>query len=304
MGAKVWPAAVFEDSFGFVVAVDDEDGRHSHAKKWVMTHFERELPYTARYGFACFFAKDDDPTLDDEVLNFAGKPALAFKCGKDFHITPRESRNILTQFLEDKGMRWFITEAKIGDSIFDIYALSILEDKVEQLYLGTEGYRTGTFIPIDERRLNIIKRQLTLIDMPWYDYVSSDLVYAFGQDSTPDEIKTIGRHLLSDPKFEQRFNEIHAKYSTPATPAPAAAAPAIDQAPKSASYRSKQQTYAIMMAPNGRCPKCNCPFKTRQTGLSSRKAALGGILAGPVGAIVGASNGKTEYYCPDCSYVR
>ena len=33
MGAKVWPAAVFEDSFGFVVAVDDEDGRHSHAKK-------------------------------------------------------------------------------------------------------------------------------------------------------------------------------------------------------------------------------------------------------------------------------
>lgn len=52
------------------------------------------------------------------------------------------------------------------------------------------------------------------------------------------------------------------------------------------------------------CNKCFKMFKEKQNigGLSAGKAAIGGVLAGPVGAIVGASMGKTgrNNCCPYC----
>lgn len=60
-----------------------------------------------------------------------------------------------------------------------------------------------------------------------------------------------------------------------------------------------------------RCKKCGMTFKEKgaATGLSAGKAAIGGILAGPVGAVVGASMGKRERntscpYCGSTFYVR
>ena len=57
------------------------------------------------------------------------------------------------------------------------------------------------------------------------------------------------------------------------------------------------------------CRKCGKMYKEKSNagGLSAGKAAVGGILAGPVGAIVGASMGKTQKAncCPYCgSYDR
>lgn len=53
-----------------------------------------------------------------------------------------------------------------------------------------------------------------------------------------------------------------------------------------------------------RCRACGKLFKEKQNmgGLSAGKAAVGGILAGPVGAIVGASMGKNskQSSCPYC----
>lgn len=52
------------------------------------------------------------------------------------------------------------------------------------------------------------------------------------------------------------------------------------------------------------CNRCYKMFKEKSNvgGLSAGKAAVGGILAGPVGAVVGASMGKTQKNncCPYC----
>lgn len=58
------------------------------------------------------------------------------------------------------------------------------------------------------------------------------------------------------------------------------------------------------------CPICNAlppqwkPTGIQQGGLSAGKAVAGGLLAGPVGAIVGASMGKKQstYYCESCGW--
>ena len=52
------------------------------------------------------------------------------------------------------------------------------------------------------------------------------------------------------------------------------------------------------------CNKCGRIFKEKgeASGLSAGKAVIGGFLAGPVGAVVGASMGKRERNtcCPYC----
>ncbi len=52
------------------------------------------------------------------------------------------------------------------------------------------------------------------------------------------------------------------------------------------------------------CTKCGRLFSEygKSTGLSAGKAVVGGILAGPVGAIAGASMGKKQRQtsCPYC----
>lgn len=79
--------------------------------------------------------------------------------------------------------------------------------------------------------------------------------------------------------------------------------PSTTSASPSTGKISQEQMFAMMLAPYGRCPKCNYPLSSRKVGLNAKKAALGGILAGPVGAIVGASSGKEELYCKNCGYI-
>lgn len=58
------------------------------------------------------------------------------------------------------------------------------------------------------------------------------------------------------------------------------------------------------MARTLQCMNCYHYFSSKRNigGLSADKAVAGGLLAGPVGAIVGASMGKNEQnsYCPKC----
>lgn len=54
------------------------------------------------------------------------------------------------------------------------------------------------------------------------------------------------------------------------------------------------------------CAKCGKIFKEKENvgGLSAGKAAVGGVLFGPVGAIVGAAAGKSKRNntCPYCGH--
>ncbi len=80
------------------------------------------------------------------------------------------------------------------------------------------------------------------------------------------------------------------------------------EAQKKANQEAADKTMAYLLscqpAPHGRCPHDNWPLEKRGVGLSAGKAAVGGALLGPVGAVIGASMGKTQYYCPHCGYVR
>lgn len=283
---KTWSFAVLEDCFGLVAAAQIMDGsllatRLIRLKYWVSNHYEGDGKEGRSDGWCKLFSPDDDSELDT-VPVLCGKPV---KHG----LTYRECRANLLAYLESNNLRCYKTDDVLGGDICDFYIQQILRDMLERAIDCLQNEH-------GPRR----QEAMTLIQAPWYEFVRSHLLRRL--ISSPEDTITFGRYILTTPKFEGLFNQIHAKYEAPAK---TQSAPSSTQAQvKDGGKISRQQTYAMMMAPNGRCPKCNCPLKTRQTGLSSEKAALGGILAGPVGAIVGASKGETEYYCPDCGYVR
>ena len=103
--------------------------------------------------------------------------------------------------------------------------------------------------------------------------------------------------------LSNRFLEsLHEDQQSPATPSTPSASYSTEET--ATGTPSQSQLYAVMLAPNGRCPRCGYPLYTRKAGLSAGKAAFGGILAGPVGAIVGAASGKDQLYCEKCGYTR
>lgn len=60
--------------------------------------------------------------------------------------------------------------------------------------------------------------------------------------------------------------------------------------------------------PPSKCPKCKKdntiePMSEREGGFSGKKAAIGGILLGPVGIAAGAlGKKKVMYQCTECGY--
>lgn len=66
--------------------------------------------------------------------------------------------------------------------------------------------------------------------------------------------------------------------------------------------------------PPDNCPMCHASIfegwgavsEPSRSGLSAGKAAVGGIIAGPVGAIVGAAMGKktVTYHCRKCGWTE
>lgn len=283
---KTWSFAVLEDCFGLVAAAQIMDDsllatRLIRLKYWVSNHYEGAGEEGRSDGWCKLFSPDDDSELDT-VPDLFGKPV---KHG----LTYRECRANLLAYLESNNLRCYITDDALGGDICDFYIQKNLRNVLERAIDDLQS-ESGT----------LRQEGMTLIQAPWYEFVRSHLLRRL--ISSPEDTITFGRYILTTPKFEELFNQIHAKYEAPAK---AQSAPSSTQAQvKDGGKISRQQTYAMMMAPNGRCPKCNCPLKTRKSGLSTGKAAAGGILAGPIGAIVGASMGTTEYYCPACGYVR
>ena len=272
-GQVVRNLAVLKDEFGLTVAAapvsDNGEVNIYTIDMWIRQHVSfKEYREIHPSNFRYLFVPDCD--LDKEYK--------------------RTGRNALTQYLQQKGWTCHCAEATIGSDILDFYIYQELED-----YLRVMAKPRGS-------------EQLPgyLINPSWYDFVKEKfLALILGKGADDSEKKMIlGRYLLTEPKFEQRFNGIYAKHFTPIASETSTMSTASDTAPESSNRISQQQMYAMMMAPNGRCPKCNHPLNTRNAGLSAGKAAAGGIFAGPVGAVVGASMGRKEYYCPACGYVR
>ena len=278
---------VLEDDFGLIVAVDEEGW--IHLSSWLSDHCEElsNLGYvnyaTKTAAWESLLTQDDDRALD-EVKSGNG-------------MTARQYRDKLAHILDVNGFNCYGTQGELGSYIFDFYILQKMDEDI------TQTFRTLN-ISADLKKLNPErqKRARKRADMAWYDYVREWFIPLITDDL--NESKLIGRYILTEPKFEQRFNELHAKHDAAAAPSPATATSDTSANSTSANCISQQQMYAMMMAPNGRCPKCNHPLNTRNAGLSAGKAAAGGIFAGPVGAVVGASMGRKEYYCPACGYVR
>ena len=279
---------VLEDDFGLIVAVD-EKGWMIHLSSWLSDHCEElsNLGYvnyaTKQAAWESLLTQDDDRALD-EVKSGNG-------------MTARQYRDKLAHILDVNGFNCYGTQGELGSYIFDFYILQKMDEDITETFMTLN-------ISADLKKLNPErqKRARKRADMAWYDYVRECFIPRITDDL--NESKLIGRYILTEPKFEQRFNELHAKHDAAAAPSPATAASDTSANSTSANRISQQQMYAMMMAPNGRCPKCNHPLNTRNAGLSAGKAAAGGIFAGPVGAVVGASMGRKEYYCPACGYVR
>ncbi len=285
---KTWSFAVLEDCFGLVAAAQIMDDSLLatlliRLKYWVSNHYEGAGAEGRSDGWCKLFSPDDDSELDT-VPDLFGKPV---KHG----LTYRECRANLLAYLESNNLRCYKTDDVLGGDICDFYIQQILRDMLERAIDCLQNEH-------GPRR----QEAMTLIQAPWYEFVRSHLLRQL--ISSPEDTTTFGRYILTTPKFEEFFNQIHAKYEAPAKATQTASTVNQATSKNGANKISQQQMYAMMMAPNGRCPKCNCPLKTRKSGLSTGKAAAGGILAGPIGAIVGASMGKTEYYCPACGYVR
>ena len=277
---------VLEDNFGLIVALDKEEDK-IHLSSWLSDHCE-ELSNLGYVNYACSTAawkflltQDDDPALD-EVKTRSG-------------MTARQYSDKLTRILDVNGFNCYRTQGELGSYIFDFYILQEMDDAIEEVF------RTLN-ISADLKKLNPErqKRARKKADMAWYDYVREEFIPRITDDL--NESKLIGRYILTEPKFEQNFNELHTKYDAAAALSPATAASDTSANSTSANRISQQQMYAMMMAPNGRCPKCNHPLNTRNAGLSASKGAAGAFLAGTAGAIVGAAMGRKEYYCPACGY--
>ena len=280
---------VLEDDFGVIVAVDKE-GEKSHLSGWLLDHCEEY----SNLGYVCYavtkaaweslLTQDDDRALD-EVKSKDG-------------MTARQYRDKLVRILDVNGFNLSRRQAELESYIFDFYILQEMDDHFTYLFTVLNSSN------VDFKKLNPAryKQAREIVDMAWYDYVRNSFISRITE--LPNESKVIGRHILTEPKFEQHFNELHAEHDVVTAPAPATTASATDANSTSTNRISQQQMYAMMMAPDGRCPKCNHPLNTRNAGISASKGAAGAFLAGTAGAIVGAAMGRKEYYCPACGYVR
>lgn len=283
---KTWSFAVLEDSFGLVAAVQilDKSRRGKNLmplELWVARHYEGSRKSGQSDGWEKLFASDEDSELN-EVPTSLGKP-------ESHGLTYRECRDNLLAFLESKQLRCYKTDDTLGGSICVFYIKQTLRSQLESslsILKNNSQFATSHAIAVAKA--------------PWYEYVRDELVWQLAE--SPEDRKAFGRYILTTPKFEELFNQIHAEYDMPVV---TQSAPSNARAPKSDNAKIKQQqAYVMMMAPNGRCPKCNHPLNTRNVGLSAGKGAAGAFLAGTAGAIVGAAMGRKEYYCPACGYVR
>lgn len=284
---KSWSFAVLEDCFGRVVAVQILDGsfkseRLTPLRLWVAEHFENynnDYP-GARAGWEKIFAPDDDNELNEEA-DILGMPA-------NHGLTYRKCLENLLEFLDSNKLLCYKIEDTLDGPICDFYIQQSLE-----------FYLDGELKHSHGRARN--ENMVAAAKAPWYEYVRDHFLWKAFNSS--DDWLVFGRYMLDTPKFEELFNRIHVRYSAPTKTTPTTTTST--SAPKQADNKiSQQQMYAMMMAPNGRCPKCNHPLSTHNVGLSAGKGAAGAFLAGTAGAIVGAAMGRKEYYCPACGYVR
>lgn len=283
---KTWSFAVLEDSFGLVAAVQILDESVSGKcltplKLWVSKHCEGSHDAGRLDGWKKLFAPNEDSELNEVPSRF-GEP-------ESHGLTYRECRDNLLAFLESKQLRCYKADDMLGGDICDFYIQQTLKG-----HLGSSLRQLKNNQKIG-RDLNI-----AVAKAPWYEYVRDKLVWRLVESA--EDQKAFGRYILTTPKFEELFNQIHAEYDMPVE---TQSAPSNMCTPKTDNGKiTQQQAYAMMMAPNGRCPKCNHPLNTRNAGLSAGKGAAGAFLAGTAGAIVGAAMGRKEYYCPACGYVR
>lgn len=153
-----------------------------------------------------------------------------------------------------------------------------------------------------------------ITDVNWNSYVNNDYDWIFKHVASalrggPDSFEPFHKFkYLKDYLLGPGGEPIRAEFTAAVQSVHRATqgnqiSPSTTSASPNTGKISQEQMFAMMLAPYGRCPKCNYPLSSRKVGLNAKKAALGGILAGPVGAIVGASSGKEELYCKNCGYI-
>lgn len=276
---------VLEDDSGHRLAFDlNEPGFET--LRWVEYHCNVEIEMGI---WRLQLRPDDDTDLKREERGCADSNGRL------------NTKSKLTRFLRINRLHLSHSEAALGDEVFDDYLAKkigeytarVPRDRLSRTIETVEGSfadYVDQFIESSEFRIRIVK-ELNI------------------SDSDRD---TIRDYFIANPRYEELVNKnldeqlLGSVAKRPSSEKADTIRTTVEPcAPSNSSGQiSSWDRHGLLLAPNGRCPKCNYPLSTRKSGLSAGKAAAGGILAGPAGAIVGASIGKKEYYCPSCGYRR
>lgn len=286
-GVKVsWDFYALEDDSGHMVAFDVHTPG-LETQRWVEDHCNVKIEGEI---WRLQFRQDDDDALRRAEKNCANRNDAL------------NTRSKLRRFMRVKKLHMRHIEATFGDALFDDYLADLIE-----------GYTKH--IPKDR-----LDRTIQTVEESFADYVDqfverqrfrflTRLITRGKPDATQVAIRN---YYLANSRYEELVNKTLDEQLLDSvakhTSTEGVAAIRTSGEPYTPSDNSSQisswDRHGLLLAPNGRCPMCNYPLSTRKSGLSAGKAAAGGILAGPAGAIIGASMGKKEYYCPSCGYKR